>query len=114
MPSIITSIHDPIALAAICRQSQLPAPTEGWAQIDDREVFGWVIHLPGVLHPIVCDTLTGLVAYDQADNGLARYGRIMRFVYSYYQIRNRQRPNSHFRKLRRSAFRRPRRLVAAG
>lgn len=84
MPPIITSIHSPAALAFTCRQRGLPAPAEGWAQLDDCEVFGWIVRLPGVLHPIVCDTLTGLVAYHSADNGFERYARIMRFIFGCY------------------------------
>ena len=88
MPSIVTSIHDASALLATCRRQRMPAPYEGCIQLDGREVSGWVIRLRGVNLPIVCDTLTGLVAYHPRDNAFVPYQRIMRFVHAYYAIRH--------------------------
>lgn len=91
MPSIITSIYNPVALAATCRQCQWPVPQEGSVQLAEREAFGWVVQLPGVLHPIVCDTLTGLVAYHLSDNGFVRYARIMQFIHRCHDVQARLR-----------------------
>ena len=52
---------------------------------------GWIVHLPGVRFPIVCDTLTGLIAYAPWDNFHARYAHIMQFVHHYYAIQGRLR-----------------------
>jgi hypothetical protein len=62
MPRIVTTVHDPVALAATCRRFGLSPPAEHSAQLD-AEVFGWVVRLPGLRFPLVCDTLTGLIAY---------------------------------------------------
>jgi hypothetical protein len=86
MPCIVTTIHNPNALATICRRLSFPAPTEGTVQLGTREVSGWLVRLPGVLYPIVCDTLSGLIAYHPSDNCFGRYARIMRFVHCYYAI----------------------------
>ncbi len=86
MPYIITSVHDPVALAATCRRLGLPRPERGSVHLDDREPFGWVVRLPGVRFPIVCDTLTGLVAYHPADNAFDRYARIVRYIFRYYDV----------------------------
>jgi hypothetical protein len=88
MPFIITSIHDPIALATTCVRYHLPEPEQGQVQLDMGDVHGWVIALPGLNYPIVCNTLTGLVGYHPADNTFARYGRIMRFLYRCYAVRH--------------------------
>jgi hypothetical protein len=72
MTFIVTSIHDPIALAANCARLHLPAPDQGQVRLDGDEVHGWIIHLPGLHSPIVCNTLTGLVAYHPSDNGFSR------------------------------------------
>jgi hypothetical protein len=88
MAFILTSIHDPSAFAETCRQCNVPAPKEGSIQLGDQEVSGWVIQLPGVQFPIVCNTLTGLVAYHPRDNAFLPYRCIMRFVHGYYAIRH--------------------------
>ena len=87
MPAIVTTIHDPIALAATCRRLNLPAPVEGCLHLEAQEAFGWIVRLPGVRYPIVCDTLTGFVAYHPHDNAFAPFRSIVRFVYRYYHVR---------------------------
>jgi hypothetical protein len=87
MPRIVTTVHDPAALAATCRRLGLPPPEEGGVRLDAEEVFGQVVRLTGLHGPLVCDTLTGLVAYHPYDNAFAPYHRIMRFILRYYDIR---------------------------
>jgi len=95
MPCIITTVHDPLALAATCRRLNLPPPQEGCAHLDDREASGWIVRLAGVRYPIVCDTLTGLIAYHPADNAFGPYARIMRFVYRVYAVQAERRQASN-------------------
>jgi hypothetical protein len=85
MPRIITTVHDAAALAATCRRLGLSPAVEGTAHLAE-EVFGWVVRLPGLRFPIVCDTLTGLIAYPPVDNAHDRYAHIMWFVEWYYDI----------------------------
>jgi hypothetical protein len=80
MPRVVTTLHDPAALAAACRRLGLIPPAERAARLGGEEVFGWVVRLPGLRFPVVCDTLTGLVTYHAADNTHARYAHLMRFV----------------------------------
>src|SRR5262245_44401608 len=87
MPFIITSVHDPDALAVTCRRVGLEPPAEGTVQLGPLEASGWVVRLPGLHAPIVFDTLTGLVAYHPRDNAFAPYRRIMRFVLRVYDVR---------------------------
>jgi hypothetical protein len=87
MPCIVTSIHDPIALAATCRCFGLRRPEEGCLQQTDQEASGWIVRLSGLHAPLVFNTLTGLVAYHPRDNAFGPYARIMRFVYRYYDVR---------------------------
>lgn len=89
MPYIVTSVHDPLALAATCRRFNLAPPAQGCIQLNDQEVTGWVVRLPGVRFPIVCNTLTGLIAYHPIDNAFGRYARLMKFVQRYYAERHR-------------------------
>ena len=87
MPCIVTTVHDPAALAATCRQLGLRPPEEGAGRGAGRAVFGWVVRLPGLHAPVVFDTLTGLAAYHPRDNAFGPYARIMRFVRRYYEVR---------------------------
>jgi hypothetical protein len=86
MPRIVTTVHDPVALAVTCRRLGLSPPIERTALLDE-EVFGWVVRLSGLRFPIVCDTLSGLIAYHPVDNAYGRYAHIMRCVERYYDIR---------------------------
>ncbi len=108
MPRIVSTVHDPVALAATCRRLALPPPVEQDVQLDAEAVFGWVVPVPGVRHPVVCDTLSGLIAYHPGDNAHDRYARIMRFLERYYAIR------AELRREDRSVTRRSRRLVRTG
>jgi hypothetical protein len=91
MPRVVTSVHDPIALAATCARLGLSPPVEQTILLDAEEVFGWVVRLCGLRHPVVCDTLTGLIAYHPLDNSFDRYARLMAFVEVYYDLRPRLR-----------------------
>ena len=103
MLPIVTSIHDPTALAETCRQLGLPPPTRGRGHLGSREVCGWVVRLSG-LRPVICDTLSGLVLYQPLDNAHHRYAQLMSFVEKYYDIRARLRrsnPSRPFARKRR-------------
>jgi hypothetical protein len=109
MPFIVTMVHDPIALAATCWEYHAPPPQEGCWQLDAHEVFGWIVNLPGVHHPIVCNTLTGLVAYHASDNCFNRYAYIMSFLSRYYAVQARQEDEALSRKITGSSARQSRR-----
>jgi hypothetical protein len=96
MPRVVTTVHDPAALAATCARLGLPPPVERAVRLDAEEVLGWVVRLSGLRHPVVCDTLTGLIAYHPHDNAHSRYARLMAFVERYYDLRPRlRRGDSH-------------------
>jgi hypothetical protein len=81
----------------------LPPPREGQVSLNGEVAFGWVIRLPGLSHPIVCDTLTGLVAYHRQDNDFEPYGCLMRFLLRYCIVRGRLRYTAHGSGRRRAA-----------
>ncbi len=91
MPRVVTTVHDPVALAALCELLDLPPPVERSLWLDNEEVFGWVVRVRGLRHPAVFDTLTGLVAYHWHDNAFDRYAHLMRFVEDFYNLRHRLR-----------------------
>jgi hypothetical protein len=92
MPRIVTSLHDRDTLAETCRELGLSPPRQGSVTLEAGAVAGLVVRLPGVRFPIVCDLLTGLVAYHPLDNGFQPYERVMRFVCRYYAVQARQKP----------------------
>jgi len=87
MPRVVTSRHDPSALAVLCDRLGLAPPVERSVGLDAEEVFGGVVLLGGRRHPVVCDSLTGLVAYHPTDNAPDHYARRIRFVERYDDLR---------------------------
>jgi hypothetical protein len=45
MPRVVTSMHDPSALAVLCDRLGLAPPVERSVWLDTEEVFGWVVLL---------------------------------------------------------------------
>jgi hypothetical protein len=64
---IETKVHDPVAIAAACRRLNLAEPVQGTAQLYSGEATGMLVQLPEWQYPVVIDTLTGTVRYDNFD-----------------------------------------------
>jgi hypothetical protein len=62
--SIQTEVRDPAAVQAACRRLGLAAPSFGVAKLYSAQETGWVVRLPGWHYPVVCQTETGKLAYD--------------------------------------------------
>lgn len=62
--SVQTEIRDPVAIRAACLRLQLPQPVEGQHQLFESTVRGWGIQLPRWRYPIVCQTESGELQYD--------------------------------------------------
>jgi hypothetical protein len=62
--SIKTEVRDPQAVAAACRRLGLPGPAHGTAKHFGGEAAGLLVWLPDWLYPLVVDTATGQVRYD--------------------------------------------------
>jgi hypothetical protein len=95
MPCVLTTLRDPAALIATCRAIGLDAPVERAVRLDTNEAFGWVVSLRGLRYPIVCNTLTGLIAYHRLDNAFGRYALLMRFVLRAYNFQAQLRRRTH-------------------
>ena len=57
-------VQDPAALAAACRRLGLAEPIQGTAQLYSGEATGLLVQLPGWHYPVVIDTATGTIKYD--------------------------------------------------
>ncbi len=62
--SIQTQIRDAVALAAACERMFLPAPVQGTAKLFTTSATGHCVQLPGWQYPVVCDTQSGALHYD--------------------------------------------------
>jgi hypothetical protein len=62
--TIKTQVKDPIAIAAACRRLQLAEPRAGTAELYNAEATGLIVSLPEWRFPVVCDTATGQLHYD--------------------------------------------------
>jgi hypothetical protein len=61
---IETKMHDPQAIAAACRRLALGDPVAGTARLFSGSANGLLVELPGWLYPVVIDTTSGTVRYD--------------------------------------------------
>jgi hypothetical protein len=61
---IQTRILDSVALAAACRRLGLAEPVIGTARLFVSEATGQIVKLPGWTYPVVIDTATGEIKYD--------------------------------------------------
>lgn len=62
--SIKTEVRDRDAVAAACRRLGLCEPVHGTATLFSDEVSGLLVQLPGWVYPLVIDTTTAEVRFD--------------------------------------------------
>jgi hypothetical protein len=70
--TIQTEVRDPAAIAAACDRLRLPMPVRGTARLFTTEATGILVQLPHWRYPVVCQTETGTLAYD---NYQERWGK---------------------------------------
>jgi hypothetical protein len=59
-----TQVKDATAVRAACQRLGLPAPVQGKAKLFSGEVTGLAVQLHDWVYPIVCDTASGQVKFD--------------------------------------------------
>ena len=80
---IQTEVRDPVAVAAACQRLGLPEPVHGTAKLFEGEAAGWLVKLPGWLYPVVCDTATGSVRFDNYNQQWGRQEQLDRLLQAY-------------------------------
>jgi|SRR6516165_518755 hypothetical protein len=80
---IETKIHDPAAVAAACQRMGVPAPVQGKAQLYSGEATGLLVQLPDWEYPVVVDTLTGAMCYDNYGGSWGDQQHLDRFLQMY-------------------------------
>ena len=61
---IQAEVRDPAALQAAAQRLGLPPPTYGTARLFSGTASGWLVQLPQWRYPLVCDTASGQLKYD--------------------------------------------------
>ena len=86
MSHIVTvqaEVRDPVAIAAACRRLGLPEPVQGTAQLFSGQATGWLVKLPGWVYPVVLQTETGQVQFDNYNENWGKQEHLDRFVQAY-------------------------------
>ena len=81
--SIQTQVKDPLAVTAACRRLQLFEPQTGTAKLYHAEASGLIVTLPDWLYPVVCDTATGELHYDNFQGRWGEPSHLHRFLQAY-------------------------------
>jgi hypothetical protein len=81
--TIQTRLHDPAAVAAACARLGLPAPAQGTARLSSGEASGLLVQLPAWQYPVVIDTATGTVRYDNYGGCWGEQAHLDRFLQLY-------------------------------
>ena len=82
--TIKTELRDRNAIAAACRRLKLDAPLDCTRRLyGGNTAFGLAVKLPGWTYPIVADTSTGHVAYDNFNGLWGKQSELNRFLQAY-------------------------------
>lgn len=81
--TIPAQIKDPLAVGAACRRLSLPEPVQGTAKLFSGEVSGLLVQLRDWLYPVVIDTATGQVHYDNYGGRWGDPARLDTFLQAY-------------------------------
>jgi len=80
---IRTEVRDPLAIAAACDRLHLPAPAAGIHRLYSGTVTGLAVQLPGWRYPVVCDTATGQLHYDNYGGQWGDQAQLNRLIQAY-------------------------------
>lgn len=80
---IRTQIRDPVAIQAACTRLRLPPPEQGTFQLFTSSAAGWAVRLPEWQYPVVCQTDTGELAYDNFNGAWGDLVHLGRFQQAY-------------------------------
>jgi hypothetical protein len=81
--TIKTELRDHAAVSAACLRLELPPPIQGSAQLFSGEVTGLIVRLPDWTYPVVIDTTSGVVQYDNYQGAWGNQAQLDRFLQIY-------------------------------
>jgi hypothetical protein len=81
--TVKTEVRDHAAVSAACRRLQLAPPILGTAQLFSDQIAGLIVRLPDWTYPVVIDTTTGQVRYDNYEGAWGDQAQLDRFMQIY-------------------------------
>jgi hypothetical protein len=80
---IQTQVKDAAAVRAACQRLGLPAPVQGATRLFSGEVTGLAVQLPDWTYPVVFNTATGQVKFDNYNGRWGDQQHLDRFLQAY-------------------------------
>ena len=80
---IKTEVRDGIAVQAACQRLGLDAPVAGTVTLFATEATGLLVRLPGWIYPVVFDTRSGQVRFDNYGGRWGEQVQLDRFLQAY-------------------------------
>lgn len=80
---IQTEVRDPVAVRSACDRLSLPQPTHGTFKLFSSQATGLGVELPEWRYPVVCDTASGQVRYDNYGGRWGKQEQLDRFLQAY-------------------------------
>jgi hypothetical protein len=81
--TISTEVRDLEAVSAACRRLEIAPPVVGTAELFGGPVSGLIVRLADWVYPVVVDTASGQVHYDNYNGAWGDPARLDRFLQSY-------------------------------
>lgn len=81
--TIQTQVRDSVAIASACTRLDLPSPVHREVKLFTSVETGWAVELPDWRYPIVCQTDSGQLKYDNFEGRWGDPAHLDRFVQSY-------------------------------
>ena len=81
--TIQTQIRDFSAMALACQRLGLPPPKQGSAQLFSESAEGVIVELPAWRYPVVCQTSSGTLKYDNYGGAWGQPQELDRFLQAY-------------------------------
>ena len=81
--TIQTELRDPVAIAAACRRLGLSEPVHGTVRLFSGEATGLIVQLPDWRYPVVVDTTSGTMQYDNFGGAWGDQTQLDRFMQAY-------------------------------
>ncbi len=80
---IRTEVRDAAALRAACQRLGLVEPVAGTTQLFSGEAKGLAVRLPDWMYPVVCDTASGQIRYDNFGGRWGEQKQLDRLLQAY-------------------------------
>ena len=81
--TIKTDVRCAVAIDAACGRLKLHQPKAGKFKLFSEEATGIAVHLPGWQYPLVCNTNTGELRYDNYGGAWGAQEQLDRFLQAY-------------------------------